>query len=269
MNIGRAAKRGFALPIALAVVVLLAAVAALASIASRAALRESMALSEETQAMQSRATLRARAERQLSRVPRGELLGSPRALGAGDTLMSVVAFAWPWHRVTVSAEGVPVVAEFARGLLPDVPWCSAGAYGGATSVAAGSLSGAPGYLCAPLLVAALPARIAAFDDSLRTELALPVAPDTLTVTSIAAGVVVLRSRRRIDVADGGSVSGILVAPIVCVANGGMVRGIVVARDSLIVQTGGALVGDSAIVRAAILAFSRLQPVGRAGLLLPP
>jgi hypothetical protein len=272
MNFARALRTrnaGFALPMALAVVVLLAAIAALSSIAARAALRESIALSEEAQAAQSRAALRARAERQLSAVPHGELLVSALALGAGDTLLSVLALAWPWHRVSVSAGGLPVVAEFARGLLPGVPWCNASVSGGAASVAPGTLSNAPGNSCPSLLVVAPSAEIAAFDDSLRTQLVLPAPPDTLIVSSNAAGAVVLRARRRIDVVSGGSVSGVLVAPIVCVAAGGIARGIVVARDSLIVRAGGALVGDSAVVRSALTFFSRLLPAGRAGLLLPP
>lgn len=261
--------RGMALPAALAAVIVLAALAALASVAARASLRESAALADEAQSVESRANLRARATRLLTHVPFAQLLAAPHPLGLRDTLLSVSSAAWPWYRLVVSTGGTAAIAEFARAIVPPVPWCAASVVGGFSAISPGALSIDPADRCAAPLATAAPAEILAFADSLDAELVLPPPPDTLVVTQPSVDPVILRAQRRIELGAGASTVGVLIAPVVRLTGGAVHRGVIIASDTLILIAGSSAIADSAAVTAALRALARIRSVGRAGLLLPP
>jgi hypothetical protein len=263
------ARRGFALPLALAGAIVLAGLAALASITANAAIRESSALRDEAQAELSRAALRGRVARKLARTPRGALLSQPVPLGGGDTALVVTSIAWPWHRLAVLVDGATVVAEIARATVPGVPWCASAVVSGESVVAVNALSMAASSECSSLSVVATTSAIAAFDSLVAGSVAGGSATDTLRVASASVAPEVRRASRLVEIAAGTTVSGLVIAPVVRIAFGAEVRGLVVAAESLVVAAGASIIADEHAVRQALTDGALLRPMGRRGLLLPP
>lgn len=258
-----------ALPAALAALIVLAALAALSGVAARAALRDASALAEGVQASETRAGLRARAARALVSTARATLLAGPRAIGGADTVVTVTALTWPWHRVVVRAEGTPVAAELALAAVPVTPWCAAVVGAGSLVFGAGTLVPDLTRPCPRLAATTSSDSVGAYGDSLTASLAAGARADSQFI-SVSAGVpTAYVARRRIDISPGATVIGVLFAPVVHVAGGATVRGIVVARESLVVDPGALVISDRAAVDSGLAAAARLRMVGRSGLLLPP
>jgi hypothetical protein len=263
-------RRAMALPIALAALVVLAALAALANAAAVAAVRESAALRDEAQAQATRDALRARVARRLALFSRAALLAQPAMpVGRGDTVLTVLALAWPWHRVLVSAGATPVTAELARARVPDVVWCAGAVSAGAALVPPSVLSAAPAATCPDLLIVATPAEVVAFDSAVVADLVVGRAPEALEIAAGSARTGVWRATGSIVVTPGADIVGLVIAPVVKLAAGVTVRGQVVARDSLIASANSSIVADPQALRNALSEYAALKPLGRRGLLLPP
>ena len=261
-------RRGFALPAAIAALVVLSALAALASVAARVSLREASALADEAQSAATRAAIRSRTSLVLSRTMRDELLATPRLIGERDTLVTAVALAWPWHRVTVTAAGAPAIAELARAMSPAVPWCAAVVTGGVATIAPGAVSLDGASSCTELQHTATPPAITDFGDSLVADLVLVPAPDSIVVYGTESSAVV-RARRHVVLGPGASVSGVVMAPVVTLEPGASACGIIIANDTVIISAGAVVIGDERAAKRALTANARLRLLGRAGLLLPP
>jgi hypothetical protein len=259
----KAARAGMALPAAIAAMIVLAGFAVLANISATAAIRESRALRDVTVERMQRATVRARALFRLSARPRAELIAAGAAIGASDTTLVVSALAWPWHTFTVTAAGVKLIAEFARGIVPIVPWCTAVAYATAANITTGTLIPETGCTDRVQITSD---SAASFDSALVADLVGTSNADTLTVSGTVTGVV--RTSRSVLLAAGADITGLVIAPVVRILSGASVRGLVVSRDSITIMPGASVTADRGAVFSVLCDGARLVPVGRRGLLLP-
>ena len=257
-----------ALPAALAAMCVLAALAALAQLTARVAIRESSALVSEAQAEAGRETLRARAKLALNRTPRGTITAAPVRVGGGDTTLRVAELAWPWHLVGVAANGEALIAEVARASVPDA-WCAAIASGGVVAVAPGTARLSATSSCVQVLVAVDTASVTALVDQVSRDLALDSLADTVRISTSAASPLVVRAARRVTLAPGASVSGLVIAPHVRIETGAVVTGLVVSADTVVVLAGATVTGDERVVVDALRAAARLRLLGRRGLLALP